>query len=190
MINTDLLPGAPICLNLVMNYVAFTATNTAIWIIIAARTFLFMLTVAADGELASTGTSALASMISIQSLSIVSAPNSATLMRRREGTTTVVAVLLPVGRYDGGGVEGGPHLTWPSECLRGGWSSCRWSQPGRSMLHPLVCLQPLFRGCLVVTHVARRCNRDSCHLSNVLHCRRVLLLFQEVLSPLGISSQS
>ena len=37
------------------------------------------------------------------------------------------------------------------------------------MLHPLVCLQPLFRGCLVVTHVARRCNRDSCHLSNMVH---------------------
>ena len=56
MINTDLLPGAPICFNLVVDYVAFTATNTAIWIIIITGTFLFMLTVAADGELAITGT--------------------------------------------------------------------------------------------------------------------------------------
>ena len=48
-----------------------------------------------------------------------------TLMWGREGTSTVVAVLLPVGWYDGGDVEGGPHLTWPSECLRGGWGSCR-----------------------------------------------------------------
>ena len=35
------------------------------------------------------------------------------------------------------------------------------------MLHPLVCLQPLFRGCLVVTHVAKRCNRTSCQLSTM-----------------------
>lgn len=63
MINTDLLPGAPVCLNLVMDLVAFTATNTAIWIIIAARTFLAVLTVATDGELAITGTCAFAILV-------------------------------------------------------------------------------------------------------------------------------
>ena len=65
MINTDLLPDAPVCSKLVMGYKAFTATNTAIRIFIAAGTFLFMLTVAADGELAITGTCAFASLISI-----------------------------------------------------------------------------------------------------------------------------
>ena len=55
MINTDLLPGAPVCLDLVMNAVAFTATNTAVWIIIAAWTVLVMLTVATDGEFTITG---------------------------------------------------------------------------------------------------------------------------------------
>ena len=90
MINTDLLPDAPVCSKLVMGYKAFTATNTAIWIFIVAGTFLFMLTVAADGELAITGTNAFASLISIQSPSIVSSPNFTTLVRRREGTTTVV----------------------------------------------------------------------------------------------------
>ena len=101
-----------------------------------------------------------------------------------------MAVLLPVGHGEGGVVEGGPHLTWPSEILRGGGSSCRWSQPGRSMLHPLVGLQPLFGGCFVVTKVTQRCHRDSCHLSNVVHCYRILLLVQIFLSPPGISPKS
>ena len=63
MINTDLLPGAPVCLNLVMNYVAFTATYTAIRIIMAAQTFLFVQTVAVDWELAITGTCAFAILV-------------------------------------------------------------------------------------------------------------------------------
>ena len=63
MINTDLLPDAPVCLNLVMYLVAFTATNTAIWIVIAARTILSVLTVATDGELAITGTGAFAILV-------------------------------------------------------------------------------------------------------------------------------
>ena len=63
MINIDLLPTAPVCLNLVMNYVAFTVTNTAIWIFIVALTFLFVLTVATDGELAIAGTCAFAILV-------------------------------------------------------------------------------------------------------------------------------
>ena len=56
MINTDLLPDAPVCSKLVMGYKAFTATTTAIWIFIVAFTFLFVKTVAAYWELAVTST--------------------------------------------------------------------------------------------------------------------------------------
>ena len=84
MINTDLLPDAPVCSKLVMGYKAFTVTNTA------NTASMNRLTVAADGELAIIGTNAFASLISIQSPSIVSSPNFTTLVQRREGTTTVV----------------------------------------------------------------------------------------------------
>ena len=76
MINTDLLPGAPICFNLVVDYVAFTATNTAVWIMITTGTLLVMKAVAADGELTVTGTYALGSLISIHKASSVCNPFS------------------------------------------------------------------------------------------------------------------
>ena len=98
MINTDLLPGAPVCFDLVVDYIAYTATTGAIWIIFIAAAFLFMKAVAADGRRAVTGTHAVAS----QNPSLV--PYSITLVRRRKGTSTVVAVLLPFGQGEGGGV--------------------------------------------------------------------------------------
>ena len=53
MINTDLLPDAPVCSKLVMGYKAFTVTNTA------NTASMNRLTVAADGELAIIGTNVL-----------------------------------------------------------------------------------------------------------------------------------
>ena len=102
MINTDLLPGAPVCFDLVVDYIAYTATTGAIWIIFIAAAFLFMKAVAADGRRAVTGTHAVASLISSQNPSLV--PYSITLVGRRKGTSTVVAVLLPFGQGEGGGV--------------------------------------------------------------------------------------
>ena len=157
--------------------------------IFEAQTFGIMEAHTADGKWAVTGTDAFTSLVSSFGPLLIPIPNSITLVRGRKGTSTVVAILLPVGQGEGGGVEGGPHQTWPSELLRGGWSTCSWSQPGRSMLHSLVCFQPLFRGCLVITHVAKRCRRDSCHLSSLAHCWRVLLHVEEILSPLGISAK-
>ena len=76
MINTDLLPDAPVCSKLVMGYKAFTATNTAIWIMITTGTLLVMKAVAADGELTVTGAYALGSLISIHRASSVCNPFS------------------------------------------------------------------------------------------------------------------
>ena len=88
----------------------FTATNRAVRIIFVASAFDVVEADTADGERAVTGTGPFFIFI----------PNSITLVRGREGTSTIVAVLLPVGQGEGGGGEGGPDQTWPSELLRGG----------------------------------------------------------------------
>ena len=99
MITTDLLPGAPVCFNLVMEYKAFTATR--LWINVIAFTFLFMLTVAAYGDVAVTGTNAFASVSSIPG------PFLTTGMGRRHFFITVVTRYAPGTVLERGGRKGG-----------------------------------------------------------------------------------
>ena len=63
----------------------------------------------AGGKWAVTGTDAFTSLVSSFGPLLIPIPNSITLVRGRKGTSTVVAILLPVGQGEGGVVEGGAH---------------------------------------------------------------------------------
>ena len=83
---------------------SFTAANRAFRIIFVAETLATVEANTADRKGTVTSTNAFTSLIS--SIFIL---NLITLVRGREGTSTVVAVLLPVGQGEGGVVEGGAH---------------------------------------------------------------------------------
>ena len=134
----------------------------------------------ADGERAVTGANVFTSLIISPDTFFISILSSITLVRGREGTSTIVAVLIPAGQGEGGGVDDGPLQTLSSERFRSSQKRRRFV-----MLHSHVLLQSLFRGCFVLTKVTFW-HQNGIH-SIFINLSRGTLLFLELLSTLGIS---
>ena len=85
----------------------------------------------------------------------------------------------------------GSRRAWCPSLLRSSLAVrvTRGGQLGKSMLHPLVLPQPLFRDRFEVTLVTWKHIGGNFHFISVVHCWRFVPLLQIFLSPLSISQR-